>query len=61
VRFRRPVRPGDRLELHVRLAKAWGPFWRVRGQATVNGQHVAEATLTATLVDAPSSPSESPR
>jgi 3-hydroxyacyl-[acyl-carrier-protein] dehydratase len=50
-RFRRPVVPGDRLELHVEVVKRKGPVWRQIGAAIVDGQLVAEAEFLATLVD----------
>ena len=50
-RFRRPVVPGDRLELVVSLDKRKGPVWKMKGVAKVEGQAVAEADLMAMLVD----------
>ena len=51
-RFRRIVRPGDTLDLHVRCAMSWGPFWRLEARASVGGELAAEARLLATLADA---------
>ncbi len=50
-RFRRPVTPGDRLEFKLELIKAKGRTARMRGEAFVDGQLVAEAELMATVVD----------
>lgn len=51
-RFRRPVVPGDRVELHVEVVKRKGDVWREKGQAIVDGVVVAEAEFMAILVDA---------
>ncbi len=50
-KFRRPVVPGDRLELHVEVMKQKGAVWRERGTAVVDGQTVAEAEFLAMLAD----------
>jgi 3-hydroxyacyl-[acyl-carrier-protein] dehydratase len=50
-RFRRPVVPGDRLELHVEVTKRKGAVWRQRGVAIVDGETVAEADFLAMLAD----------
>jgi 3-hydroxyacyl-[acyl-carrier-protein] dehydratase len=50
-RFRRPVVPGDQLELHVEVVKQKGAIWKTRGQARVDGEVVAEADYMAMLVD----------
>jgi len=50
-RFRRPVLPGDRLELHVKKQRNRGSVWRFSGQAKVRGVTVAEATYSAMIVD----------
>jgi 3-hydroxyacyl-[acyl-carrier-protein] dehydratase len=47
VKFRRPVVPGDRLDLRAWLIKRKGPMWRMGGQATVEGQVACECTLLA--------------
>ena len=51
VRFRRPVVPGDRLELHVRKAQSRGNVWKFDGKAMVDGKLVAEATFAAMIRD----------
>ena len=50
-RFRKPVRPGDLLELHVEKVTAKGPLWKFKGIATVDGKKVAEADFGAMIVD----------
>jgi len=50
-RFRKPVIPGDRLELHVETVKQKGAIWKTRGVARVDGEVVAEADYMAMLVD----------
>jgi 3-hydroxyacyl-[acyl-carrier-protein] dehydratase len=50
-KFRRPVVPGDRLELHVEVVKRKGAIWRQKGAAMVDGQTVAEAEFMAMLAD----------
>jgi UDP-N-acetylglucosamine acyltransferase len=51
-RFRRPVLPGDELELEVRTLERQPPRWRLRGIARVGGNVAAEADFT-TLEHAP--------
>jgi 3-hydroxyacyl-[acyl-carrier-protein] dehydratase len=50
-RFRKPVVPGDRLELVVDIARQKGPVWKINGEALVDGQVVAEAEFMAMLAD----------
>ncbi|WP_242340187.1 MULTISPECIES: 3-hydroxyacyl-ACP dehydratase FabZ [Anaeromyxobacter] len=50
-RFRRPVVPGDRLELHVEVTKQKGAVWKEKGTAIVDGQTVAEAEFMAMFAD----------
>lgn len=52
-KFRRPVTPGDRLDLHVEVVHHRGNVWKLRGQATVDGALAAQAELLASIVDAP--------
>ncbi len=51
VRFRQPVRPGDRLECELELVKRRGTFCKMHGTARVDGAVVAEADLMASVVD----------
>ncbi|MER2534587.1 MAG: 3-hydroxyacyl-ACP dehydratase FabZ [Rhizobiaceae bacterium] len=48
-KFRKPVVPGDRLELHVRKTKNRGNIWRFACHAEVDGAKVAEAEISAML------------
>lgn len=50
-RFRRPVVPGDRVELHVEIVKQKGAIWKTKGTAMVDGEVVAEADYMAMLID----------
>jgi 3-hydroxyacyl-[acyl-carrier-protein] dehydratase len=50
-KFRRPVRPGDQVRFHVRKVRARGRAWRFACQAKVDGQLVAEAEVSAMIVD----------
>lgn len=47
VRFRRPVLPGDRLELRVSILRMGGKYWKIRGEAWVDDHKVAESDLMA--------------
>jgi 3-hydroxyacyl-[acyl-carrier-protein] dehydratase len=48
-RFRKPVVPGDRLELHCEMIRSKGSLVKTRGEAKVDGQVVAEGEFMATL------------
>lgn len=50
-RFRKPVVPGDRLELHVTKDRNRGNVWRFKGEGKVDGVKVAEAIFSAMIVD----------
>jgi UDP-3-O-[3-hydroxymyristoyl] N-acetylglucosamine deacetylase/3-hydroxyacyl-[acyl-carrier-protein] dehydratase len=50
-RFRRPVTPGDQLRFKITLLKLKGTISKMRGEAFVEDQLVAEAELLATVVD----------
>lgn len=58
VKFRVPVKPGDRLVLDV-VPLRRGRHWRFRGAALVHGRRVASAEFTAVIVDRPLEPPES--
>lgn len=49
VRFRKPVVPGDRLDLSCELIRRKMRLWRMRGTAHVDGVLAAEAELTAAI------------
>jgi beta-hydroxyacyl-ACP dehydratase FabZ len=50
-RFRRPVVPGDQLRLEVRVLKGRGRFFKMQGEAFVDGDLVAEAELSCAVVN----------
>jgi len=50
-RFRRPVIPGDRLEIPIQIVKVRKPVWKFHGEAYVDGHLVAEADYAAMAVD----------
>jgi len=50
-RFRKPVVPGDRVELHVEKQRSRGNVWKFSGKAIVDGVKVAEATYSAMIVE----------
>ncbi|MGL4488216.1 MAG: 3-hydroxyacyl-ACP dehydratase FabZ [Rhizobiaceae bacterium] len=51
-KFRKPVVPGDRLEIHVTKVKRRGNLSKYACVAIVDGAKVAEAEVTAMIVDA---------
>ncbi len=53
-KFRRPVVPGDQLELHVKITHRRPPVWRFSGVGMVDGKKVAEAEFSAMLANPPS-------
>lgn len=48
-RFRKPVRPGDMLEMKVKCVRRRDPVFRFSGETYVNGEKVAEATYSAMI------------
>ena len=50
-RFRKPVVPGDVLELHCEMLKNKGSIIKVKGEAKVDGQVVAEGEFMAMMAD----------
>lgn len=50
-KFRKPVRPGDRLEYHMTRTNRRKDIWWYRGIAKVGGTVVAEADLGAMISD----------
>jgi 3-hydroxyacyl-[acyl-carrier-protein] dehydratase len=50
-KFRRPVVPGVIVEFHVRKLRHRGDVWKFSGEARVDGQKVAEAMITAMIVE----------
>jgi 3-hydroxyacyl-[acyl-carrier-protein] dehydratase len=50
-RFKRPVVPGDRLDLHVTIERCVRAVWKYKARALVGEQLAAEATLMCALRD----------
>lgn len=50
-RFRKPVVPGDRLELHVVKEQSRRNVWKFKAEGRVDGTLVAEATYAAMILD----------
>jgi 3-hydroxyacyl-[acyl-carrier-protein] dehydratase len=50
-RFRKPVVPGDVLELHVRKTRNRGNLWKYQAEGRVAGAVVAEAEIGAIIID----------
>jgi 3-hydroxyacyl-[acyl-carrier-protein] dehydratase len=53
VRFRRPVVPGDQLQLEVVFTVRRGPIGRAKARASVDGELVAEGELTFAVTEPP--------
>ena len=49
-KFRKPVVPGDQLRVHVTKDRRRGNVWRFNGVAKVDGVVVAEAAVTAMIM-----------
>jgi len=52
-RFRQPVVPGDQLRIEVRVLKQRDRYFKMMGQALVDGNVAVEAELSCSLVDRP--------
>lgn len=50
-RFRRPVFPGDRLDVHVLKQRNRGNVWKFEGRAKVGEALMAEAVFAAMILD----------
>lgn len=50
-RFRKPVVPGDVVELHVEKIRSKGPVWKFQGKAMVGDTLKAEAVFSAMIVE----------
>ena len=51
-KFRKPVIPGDTVEYHVQKVRRRSNIWKFSAVAWVDGAKVAEAVVSAMLVDA---------
>lgn len=56
VRFRRPVQPGDRVDLHVERLWVKRGIWRFAAHAEIDGERAASAELSATIQGAGGQP-----
>jgi beta-hydroxyacyl-ACP dehydratase FabZ len=52
-RFRQPVVPGDQLRMEVTVVKQRDRYFRMKGQALVDGNVAVEAELSCSIVDRP--------
>jgi 3-hydroxyacyl-[acyl-carrier-protein] dehydratase len=50
-KFRRPVVPGDRLDLEVTVVHHRTNVWKLKGEASVDGTLCAQGELLASVVD----------
>lgn len=50
-KFRKPVTPGDTLYIHVTKLQSRGPVWKFKCEGRVDGKRVAEATISAMIMD----------
>lgn len=50
-KFRKPVIPGERLEIHVKKDRHRGNVWKFAAEAKVEGVLKAEATYAAMILD----------
>jgi 3-hydroxyacyl-[acyl-carrier-protein] dehydratase len=50
-KFRRPVVPGDVLEIKTTVLKNRGPLWKFQVTALVDGEKATEATISAMIMD----------
>ena len=50
-KFRRPVIPGDRMEIEIEVLQHRSNIWKTSGTATVDGNLCAQAELLAAITD----------
>ena len=48
-RFRRPIVPGDQLRISMELLRQKASVWKMKGEVSVDGILVAEATLMSSI------------
>ncbi|MBQ8661984.1 MAG: 3-hydroxyacyl-ACP dehydratase FabZ [Alphaproteobacteria bacterium] len=51
VKFRKPVKPGDQLKMHVEKIRARRNVFVFKGESKVDGQTVSEAEFTAMIIE----------
>ncbi len=54
IKFRKPVTPGDRLELKIEILSLRSKFGKAKGEAYVDGHLTTEAQFSFAIVDKPS-------
>ena len=59
-RFRHPVVPGDQLRMEVTVLKQRDRYFKMKGQALVDGNLAVEAELSCSVVDRPEPGSATP-
>jgi beta-hydroxyacyl-ACP dehydratase FabZ len=59
-KFRKPVRPGDRIRFVVDVLRARHPYWKMRGEAYVDETLVCEAELMAMITSGEAMPEAEP-
>ena len=52
-RFRQPVIPGDQLRMEVTVLKQRDRYYKMKGQALVDGNIAVEAELSCSVIDRP--------
>jgi beta-hydroxyacyl-ACP dehydratase FabZ len=52
-RFRQPVIPGDQLRIEVTVLKKRDHYYKMKGQASVDGNIAVEAELSCSVIDRP--------
>ncbi len=57
-RFRQPVIPGDQIRLEVTAIRRRGNFFKMKGEARVEGTLAAEAELSCAIVDRSQAPAQ---
>jgi len=50
-KFKKPIRPGDRLEYKITIKRSRGSLWVFDGEAYTNGELASSAELRAMVVD----------
>jgi 3-hydroxyacyl-[acyl-carrier-protein] dehydratase len=50
-KFRKPVIPGDRLHIHVKVQQSRKNVWKFAGECHVDGVKVSEAVYSAMILD----------
>ncbi len=59
-KFRRPVLPGDQLRIEMKVARRKATVVKMFGEASVNGQVVAEAEVMCKLAERPAAAPQAP-